>query len=405
MTMAWKDAIIAVLEEEGKPMHYESITKMIFARGYYETDGLTPERSVSSVLSTFAKKGELFRRVESGIYELIDTSGTASYSPVVLRPCSSYLPSDRKYKQASDFVDSEVLSDLEKELLELIVNFCLPLVTGEVCFADILDDMEKVEFSDEEKSRSRLVDVALLRKKLDELNRQIEEIEREIQNNPQFEELYGVLGRMHSAKEKLEGLLGNANGEKKVKVSVTILGEFDSESKPKPRVFIYYKNIQNSIKSDKSWQVMAGVFVHEMFHAWNYIKAGENPKSVLAIDEPMVEFEALYFLKKLEAFTSSESHPLHDKVSKVRSVMETQVQQKQLSIGDVAAYGFGYYLFEKLSGNDADSIEWIETYSKKSASIDGSDTLVKKVKKALIPVYPFKSENKVMGWFKKIISI
>ena len=28
---------------------------------------------------------------------------------------------------------------------------------------------------------------------------------------------------------------------------------------------------------------------------------------------------------------------------------------------------------------------------------------MKKVKKALIPVYPFKSENKVMKWFEKII--
>ena len=401
MTMAWKDAIIAVLEEEGKPMHYESITKMILARGYYETDGLTPERSVSRVLSTFTKKGELFRRVESGIYELIDTSGTASYSPVVVRPCSSYPPVDPEYKQVSDFVDSEVLSDLEKELLELIVNFRLPLETGEVCFADILDNLE-VEISEEAEPRVQLIDVSLLRNKLDELRVQI----AEIRNNPMRSNSYGLLlERMSSVKKELEKLLDDAKGETQVKVSATILGEFVSGSNPKPKVVIYYKNIQNSIKSDECWQVMAGVFVHEMFHAWNYFKAGGKSRAVLAIDEPIVEFETLYFLKGLEAFTSSGSHPLHNKVLSVRDDREWRVQEKQISIGDVAAYGFGYHLFEKLSGNDADSIEWIETYSKKSAFIDGSDTLVKKVKKALIPVYPFKSENKVMGWFKKIISI
>ena len=59
-----------------------------------------------------------------------------------------------------------------------------------------------------------------------------------------------------------------------------------------------------------------------------------------------------------------------------------------------------YYLFENL--NDDDSIKWIETYSKKSASIS-RDSTVKNVEKALIPVYPFSSENDVMKLFKKII--
>jgi hypothetical protein len=183
------------------------------------------------------------------------------------------------------------------------------------------------------------------------------------------------------------------------------LGEFVSGSNPKPKVVIYYKNIQNSIKSDEIWQVMAGVFVHEMFHAWNYFKAGRKSKSVLAIDEPMVEFASLYFLKELEAFTSSESHPLHDKVLSVRDDRKGRVQEKQFSIGNVAAYGFGYYLFEKLSGKDVDSIKWIETYSKKSAfiDIDGRDSRVEEVEYALIPVYPFTSEKEVMGWFEEII--
>jgi hypothetical protein len=60
-------------------------------------------------------------------------------------------------------------------------------------------------------------------------------------------------------------------------------------------------------------------------------------------------------------------------------------------------------LFENLRECDADSREWIETYSKKSASIDSSDKLVEKIEDALIPIYPFMSEKDVMEWFEKII--
>jgi hypothetical protein len=129
----------------------------------------------------------------------------------------------------------------------------------------------------------------------------------------------------------------------------------------------------------------------------NYFHAG-GKRSVLAIDEPMVEFETLYFLKELGAFTSSE------KVSRVSWKYECLVHDKQQSIGDVAAYGFGYYLFKNLRD---DSVNWVETYSEKSASINDSGShvkkLVEKVEAALIPIYPFMSEAKVMKWFKNII--
>ena len=81
----------------------------------------------------------------------------------------------------------------------------------------------------------------------------------------------------------------------------------------------------------------------------------------------------------------------------------SRVQNKQQSIGDLAAYGFGYYLFTEFEKGNVDPKKWIETYSQKSASIKGSDKLVKEVEKALKPVYPFKSEDKVFKWFEKII--
>ena len=152
---------------------------------------------------------------------------------------------------------------------------------------------------------------------------------------------------------------------------------------------------------------MAGVFIHEMFHAWNYSKAGREGV-VLAIDEPMVEFETLYFLEELKAFKSSIPHHLHHLHTKVLGVSREYgciVHDKQQSIGDVAAYGFGYYLFKNLSDNE--SKEWIETYSEKSAYINDGDKSVKKAKSVLIPIYPFRSDSKaeadVLKLFKKII--
>ena len=393
--MNWIEAIIAVLAEAGRPMHIDDIFEKI-PKGVYRADAKTPENSLNRYLSSNKK---IFRQLGKGFYELIDTSVTAppagGAAPVVVaRPSTSYTPSDPKYKRASDFVKgSSLLSPLEMNLLELIVN----LEKGEVCFADILDDL-KVEISEERKSRPQAVDATILREKLGELKEQIADMEAEAEHN---NESGDKLSRMRSAAEKAERRLKEvSDGE--VKFEYPVLGEFIPGSEPK--VVIYLKSIEKSIVGIESrWDVMAGVFVHEMFHAWNYFIAGGR-MPVLAIDEPMVEFETLYFLKELEVFTESQSHSLRNNVLCVRLTREFRVKKKQQAIGNVAAYGFGYYLYDlykKFGKCKVDAIKWIETYSKKSTSISHPD--VKKVEKALIPVYPFKSEDKVFKWFEKII--
>ena len=416
--MDWTEAIVTVLTKAGGgPMHFKEITNEIIRKGYYSTaSSKNPENTVNSYLS---RNKKLFKLEEPGVYALIGTPVTATHTTVArvapavvrsstsVRPCTSYSPADSEYKCASDFIeDSSDLTDLEKNLLELIVNFPLPLVTGEVCFADILDDLE-VQFL-KTGSRTQLIDAALLKKKLDELNKHIKELEIQQQNNPQLSDLNGsLLRRMrYAAEEAKQRLQENTSDDGIVKFEYPILGEFISgeESGSKPRVVIYLESIENNLKSYESrGSVMAGVFVHEMFHAWNYFNAGQRSKSVLAIDEPMVEFETLYYLEKLKAFTESKSHALKNYVLDVKLTREFRVQNKQQAVGDVAAYGFGHYLYEKLSESDTDSITWIETYFKKSASIKSSDPFVPKVKAALIPIYPFKSEKQVMNWFKKII--
>ena len=404
--MKWIPAIIAVLAEAGGPMDYKEITRRILKKGY-RTATATTERSVNSYLST---NPNLFRIVGKGTYELIETSVSVAKSvggvaPVVVRSCSSYPSGAPEYKCASDFVDSEDLknlSELEKELLELIVNFPLPLEKGKVCFADIMDKLD-VEILEEEGSRTQSVDATILREKLGELNRQIAKMQSEAQYDHRLANLYEpLLNPMRSASSVAEQRLQGAS-DGKIEFKIPLFGKFVSGNKEsKPKVVIYLKSIENNLKSYESrWNVMVAVFVHEMFHAWNYFIAGGR-SSVLAIDEPMVEFATLYFLKKLEAFTKSQYHSLKDEVSIVRSNRASRVQNKQQSIGDVAAYGFGYYLFTEFEKGNVDPIKWIETYSKQSASIS-RDSSVKKVEDALIPVYPFKSEDKVMAEFKKII--
>lgn len=386
--MTWKEATEKVLADERRPMHYkDEITKMILDRGYKTASGKTPpESKVSRALTT---NPDLFRMLDQGVFELIDTPATAPHTTVFRTKC------------AKDFIEHpEVLSLEEQELLELIVNFPLSSVNGEVCFADIMDNLE-VQILDEEKSLPQSIDATLLQKKLDELKKQIE-------NNRSKQ--HGDLDDTDTLWKYIcqaQQLCSEAVDKVILLPSYLLLGEFVSgkEKESKPKVVIYLKSIEKSIKNNESrWQVMAAVFVHEMFHAWNYFNAAERTeKSVMEIDEPMVEFETLYFLQELEAYTHSHAHSLRDKVSCVRKNRESRVQDKQQSIGKVAAYGFGYYLFMKLNNENRNPKNWIETYSKKSASINGSYPLVEKAEKALNPVYPFKSESKVMGWFKKII--
>lgn len=399
----WVEAIREILAKNGEPMHYMKILKELFEQGYIGNYNNTPDKSMLSRLST---NETLFEQLGNGVYNLVGTSAPTPHShkavggkvPVAVRPCALYSSDDSAYKKASSFIDSPVPSQDEKALLELIVNFQLGLVSQDVCFADILNDL-KVVFSEEDKKRDQDIDKALLEEKLNELKKKIKITEREKERNPnRGDELGDLLNRMTSAAETAQDLLDKDSGDK-VKFKVLRLGEFippKGDGLDKPKVVIYYKNIESFCKKNYSerWKVMAGVFVHEMFHAWNYFHAG-GKRSVLAIDEPMVEFETLYFLKELGALTSSE------KVSRVSWKYECLVHDKQQSIGDVAAYGFGYYLFKNLI--DDDPRKWIETYSEKSASIDARNEYVKKAEEAFIPVYPFQSEKDVMELFEKII--
>ena len=79
--MNWVDAIRKVLVEAGIPMHYTDITRTIIEKKYRLNFGDTPEMTVSNRLTT---NPDLFKRVEKGVYGLVETSVTevGLYAPL-----------------------------------------------------------------------------------------------------------------------------------------------------------------------------------------------------------------------------------------------------------------------------------------------------------------------------------
>ena len=70
--MPWRQAIIQVLEEEGGPLHYETIVERISESQLRTSFGATPASTVVSLISQSLKNeaSPLFERVEKGRYRL-----------------------------------------------------------------------------------------------------------------------------------------------------------------------------------------------------------------------------------------------------------------------------------------------------------------------------------------------
>ena len=196
--MSWDEAIIKVLAKKGSPMRAGEILKEIIKQGYKLYLTQNPEGTVGSYLRE-NKKG-LYKKEATGLYSLVGTSASTPHShkavggkvSVDVRPCALYGSDNPAYKKASSFIDSPVPSQDEKDLLELIVNFQLPLDDKEeVCFADMLDKMEmqKVEFSNKDEKSDQDIDKALLEEKLDELKEKIKKIERKAKLDLRLESL------------------------------------------------------------------------------------------------------------------------------------------------------------------------------------------------------------------------
>jgi hypothetical protein len=91
MSMSWREAIERVLAEEARPLHYSEISELILSKGYYKTEGATPDATVNAQITGSIKhEGERsrFLKVSRGTYALrgAGPEPAASAKPTVALP-------------------------------------------------------------------------------------------------------------------------------------------------------------------------------------------------------------------------------------------------------------------------------------------------------------------------------
>lgn len=165
---------------------------------------------------------------------------------------------------------------------------------------------------------------------------------------------------------------------------IILNGEFTSS--PKPTVKLYMGNIKKNKNPDLARDA---TLAHELFHAWNYFCSECSPHTVEAIDEAIVEYETLCFLDRIskEENVVSDSW-LRDYYHKVFKWQLDSVKDKQLSVGLLAAYGFGAYIFERDTQK-----ELLRAYPPLSGKLSKIDPDVKKAVSMLTPFYHFDYEE------------
>lgn len=96
MSLSWREAIERTLSEEVRPLHYSEISELILSKGYYKTEGATPDATVNAqITSSIKHEGEKspFLKVSRGTYALRNfkpaNAIAASANPaIVLQPAT-----------------------------------------------------------------------------------------------------------------------------------------------------------------------------------------------------------------------------------------------------------------------------------------------------------------------------
>ena len=162
---------------------------------------------------------------------------------------------------------------------------------------------------------------------------------------------------------------------------ITLLGLYEPQDK-KIRLFI--NNIQD-YATQKKWDwkhVMAFVYIHECFHAFFYQQAEPDGRhSIREIEEPMAEFGMLSYLEHINQQT-------------ILGIAKIDVQSKQQ--GHLAAYGFGYYLYE--AKNVDERVKILSEYAQKSKDIDSDSYDVIRYTNMLMCEYPKGKQIGTLGY-------
>ena len=162
--------------------------------------------------------------------------------------------------------------------------------------------------------------------------------------------------------------------------------------------YLYLDNIDNAANINDEYatreSVLITTFIHKMFHAWIFFACGEKECTVREIEEAMVEFAALFFLKQISQ--------VHVEFESILKWAARSNRQKQAVIGRLAAYGYGYYLYSLLSKNEQQVIKLFMAYSRNSGLIEPSP-FVKHIIIMLYPLYPFEREEEVFECLQKLL--
>ena len=307
---------------------------------------------------------------------------------------------------------TNLISEEDYKALDLVINNPLHLASKDFDLAELISKVN-VELSPERKCTIYSMDASAISARLAKLKKQHDVVYKEYSDardewyrlfhlgqrdeelGKKCQRLEMEVGAISCSIQKAEYYLERAIGGK-IDVSEKIMGEFISS--PNPKVVLYYRNIQDASRYTVSGLVP--VFVHEMFHAWNYFEAGCQDRSVMEVDEAMVEFSTIHFLNSLAESLAKVDSKQAWLISERADWQKRSVRHKKESVGSTAAYGFGICLADRIS---TEAPLWIETYAGKSASLNPSDTKVAKVMTSLAPFYPFDNEDKVFKQFKDVI--
>ncbi len=268
-------------------------------------------------------------------------------------------------------INQKELSAQEQELLIAVLDYSLTVGKTTFCF-NKRKNYVKLDLSIPEMTRVRDLSekqIKQLKDKIKELDRQLETLCS--QNAPESERA-DLISKIDNLKETIK------NG----KTITHLLGMFNPETRT---IYLFLKNID---ATGCRREALVSTFIHEMFHAWNYFAAGRKSRSVEEIDEPMVEFGMLYFLKNI-ASESPEFASIHDWALK-------SVRDKQNYTGITAAYGYGLYLYQLSSSDQNEKVmRLLSEYGKKSSDIPDSYS-VQYLKGILSPIYHHDREAEIL---------
>ena len=309
----------------------------------------------------------------------------------------------KSFSDSMEIIHKDLLTNKEQCLVNEVLGF---MFTESICFQDYRDVLvievspkkprektKKIPRSDLESELNRLIAIreGIQKEHLEALSQSDNSffIEKKdlLKRAQELQIKLGVLGQMTLAIQKLL----EENPWISVDLSMNVLGEFIPN--PSPKV-VLYMGCYDSDDSDR-YKPVISTLVHELFHAENYFK-GDGSRSLRELDEPMVEFAAGVFLKALSE--------VKEEFAAIYDWHKRDVARKARGIGEIACYGFGRYLLDNIAAQSSYSEkEWIETYAKRSASIDTNNLDSLCITEDLYPCYPIDDEQRVLQDFESII--